>query len=176
MQLDFQELPGDRSFTRAIHMYAFVVAVQRQAVLRDAELVKAEWTTDKQRNVGILFLSILVCAGRIPQKFKMAYNCSILRLVDTSNVLVSTTTCGQDKKLFYGQIDPHILVEALDKIDQWKATPAQKKHQLDSSAHERMSFVDVGSGTGAALMAAGRCLLMQIFLQKSVLIDTPVAC
>lgn len=32
-------------------MCALGAAMQRKAVLQDAELVKAEWTTDKQKNV-----------------------------------------------------------------------------------------------------------------------------
>ena len=74
----------------------------------------------------------------------------------------------QDKKLFYGQIDPNILVEVLDKIDRWKTARSQKENKVDSLAHERISFVDVGSGTGAALMAAGTCLLMRKLLKITI--------
>lgn len=81
---------------------------------------------------------------------------------------LSTTTYCQDKKLFYGQIDPNILVEVLDKIDRWKTTRSQKEDKVDSSAHERISFVDVGSGTGAALMAAGRKIPAYLLMQKFV--------
>ena len=47
----FREISIGRLFVCGIHMCALGAAMQRKAVLRDAELVKAEWTTDKQKNV-----------------------------------------------------------------------------------------------------------------------------